>query len=468
MIKKIIKKLQFNSDENIYDIIKKIKFLAIHTNNTPIAFITNRTGKCIGTLTLSDFYRLKNKKNLKAKYVMNKKFIYINKNNSENLILRKFEKSFLDNDPNIKTIPVLDSKKKIVDLINFKDFQKKNIFLKSSKKPKNKFINVRIPARLSFSGGGTDFSNLIDKSKIYILASSINKFINIEINVLNSKSQYLFIEGKKINIRSKQNQNRYRLIYKILDFYNISFGYSLKIDYEFSRGSGLGGSSALTVAIVSGLDKIIFDKVNLKHVINKAYRIERIDSKISGGWQDFFTSTYGGFCWITMDKKGIDVKKIRLSKKIINNIEKNLIFFKFGQSRDSSKIQSKLEYKINKSKFFFKKLVLKMNNITHEIKYALKLNNIKKLGKLQHKNWLLKKKINQNISNHVTNNLYSKIINLGAYGGKILGAGDAGYLMINSDIKYQKEIIRYLSRFGYKEERMKFTQKGVEISNKKL
>ena len=64
MIKKIIKKLQFNSDENIYDIIKKIKFLAIHTNNTPIAFITNRTGKCIGTLTLSDFYRLKNKKNV--------------------------------------------------------------------------------------------------------------------------------------------------------------------------------------------------------------------------------------------------------------------------------------------------------------------------------------------------------------------------------------------------------------------
>ena len=109
-----------------------------------------------------------------------------------------------------------------------------------------------------------------------------------------------------------------------------------------------------------------------------------------------------------------------------------------------------------------------MNNITHEVKYALKSNNIKKLGKLQHKNWLLKKKLNQNISNHITNSLYSKIINLGAYGGKILGAGNTGYLMINSDIKYQKEIIRYLSRFGYKEERIKFTQKGIEISNKKL
>ena len=76
-------------------------------------------------MTLSDFYRLKSPNDLKAKNVMNKNFIYVNKNNSENLILRKFE-NLLDNDPNIKTIPVLDDKK-IIDLINFKDFQK-NIF----------------------------------------------------------------------------------------------------------------------------------------------------------------------------------------------------------------------------------------------------------------------------------------------------------------------------------------------------
>ena len=124
MIKKIIKKLQFNSDEKANDVIKKIKLLAKYTNNTPIAFIINRYGKCIGTLTLSDFYRLKSPNDLKAKNVMNKKFIYVNKNNSENLILRMFEKSFLDNDPNIKTIPVLDEKKRIIDLINFEDFQK--------------------------------------------------------------------------------------------------------------------------------------------------------------------------------------------------------------------------------------------------------------------------------------------------------------------------------------------------------
>ena len=57
---------------------------------------------------------------------------------------------------------------------------------------------------------------------------------------------------------------------------------------------------------------------------------------------------------------------------------------------------------------------------------------------------------------------------MGAYGGKILGAGNGGYLMVNSDKKYQKEIIRYLSRSGYKEEKIKFTQQGVKISKKKL
>ena len=57
---------------------------------------------------------------------------------------------------------------------------------------------------------------------------------------------------------------------------------------------------------------------------------------------------------------------------------------------------------------------------------------------------------------------------MGAYGGKILGAGNSGYLMINSDRKYQKEIVRYLMKFGYIEEKINFTQKGIEISKKKL
>ena len=118
----------------------------------------------------------------------------------------------------------------------------------------------------------------------------------------------------------------------------------------------------------------------LKHVINKSYRIERIDSKISGGWQDFYTSSYGGLCWITMNKTDIKVKKIYISKKVRENIEKNLIFFKFGKSRDSGNIQSKLQRKIKTSK------------ITIDFKNTMKSGNLRRLGYLQNKNWLLKKK----------------------------------------------------------------------------
>ena len=468
MKKKILNKLQFHLDENINDIIKKIKLLSSFTNNTPIGFIINKYRQCIGTLTLSDFVRAKNKKNLKLKNIMNKKFIFINKSNSEHLVLRKFENFLLKSDPNIKTIPVLDKNKKIIDLMNFKDFQKKKLSTSPNNQPKIKFVKVRIPARLSFSGGGTDFSNLINENKIFIASSAINKYIDVEIKILNTKSQFLFTKNKKINLRKKQNFKKYRLIYKILEFYNIKFGFNLIIETEFSRGSGLGGSSALTVAIVSAIDKILFERVNLKHIINKSYRIERIDSKIKGGWQDFFTSTYGGFCWIIMNKKDIKVKKINLSKRIKKIIHKNLIFFKFGKSRDSSKIQSKLEDKIKTSRTTFKEIIIKMNKITYDIKYALKTGNVKKLGNLQNKNWLLKKKMNKDVSNHHINNLYSKVLEMGANGGKILGAGNSGYFMINCDEKYQKNIIRYLMKFGYIEERINFTSKGISISTKKI
>ena len=61
---------------------------------------------------------------------MNKKFSYVYKMNSENLILREFEKTFLNNDPNIKTIPVFNKNNQIIELINFSDFQKKKKFEK--------------------------------------------------------------------------------------------------------------------------------------------------------------------------------------------------------------------------------------------------------------------------------------------------------------------------------------------------
>ena len=390
--KKIIQQLQFNSEDKVFNIVKKIKKLSKFTNGTPIAFVKNSFNQCIGTLTLSDYIRKKQRKNLKAKQVMNKKFSYVYKMNSENLILREFEKTFLNNDPNIKTIPVFNKNNQIIELINFSDFQKKKRNLKRNYKPIKKNSYVSIPARLSFSGGGTDFSKVINENKIYIISSTINKFINVELEIVKNNTQILFIDNIRINLKKRKSFSKYKLIYKIMDFYNLDFGFNLKIISEFDRGSGLGGSSALTVAIVSAIDNILFGKINYKHVINKSYRLERIDTKIKGGWQDFFTSTYGGFCWIIMNKKDIEIKKIKISRKIIKKLQNNLLFFKVGKSRSSSKIQTKLEHKIYKSKNKLKNNIINMNKVTLNIKKALINCNLKKLGILQNENWLIKKK----------------------------------------------------------------------------
>ena len=76
--------------------------------------------------------------------------------------------------------------------------------------------------------------------------------------------------------------------------------------------------------------------------------------------------------------------------------------------------------------------------------------------------------MNKDISNNDINHLYSQIIKMGAYGGKILGAGNSGYLMINANKQNQTRIAGYLNRFGFKEEKIKFSDKGLEIFKKKL
>ena len=99
---------------------------------------------------------------------------------------------------------------------------------------------IIIPARLSFSGGGTDFSKVINENKIYIISSTINKFINVELEIVKNNTQILFIDNIRLNLKKRKSFSKYKLIYKIMDFYNLDFGFNLKIISEFDRGSGLG------------------------------------------------------------------------------------------------------------------------------------------------------------------------------------------------------------------------------------
>ena len=110
-----------------------------------------------------------------------------------------------------------------------------------------------------------------------------------------------------------------------------------------------------------------------------------------------------------------------------------------------------------------KSLIYKVQKITNQIKICLLNGSVKEFGDLLDLSWQLKKKINKKSTNQYVDKCYKVARNNGALGGKLLGAGESGYLLIYSSPVYQKNIKDKLQALGAKFENFKFNEKGIEV-----
>ncbi len=206
------------------------------------------------------------------------------------------------------------------------------------------------------------------------------------------------------------------------------------------------------------------EEVDDYSLINEAYKIERLDSKIKGGWQDYLSSIYGGFNWIDLYQSNFFINRLRVDKKTELELENNLLLIKFGKRKSSSLIQAKklLSYKKNpkSKKIYFNK----MRNLSIHMKNFLINGDLDKFGESMDRSWFLKKQLNSNSSNKKLDKFYNIAKKNGVLGGKILGAGQSGYLLIYVNSIYQSKLIAKLKKVNssIKIERASFSSDGLK------
>ena len=135
------------------------------------------------------------------------------------------------------------------------------------------------------------------------------------------------------------------------------------------------------------------------------------------------------------------------------------MLFKLGKSRSSSNIQKTHNKNIDSNKSLFKKI----NSLTILMKDALLKGDVKLFADLLHESWMLKKKMNNKITNRLVDDCYNTAKSLGALGGKLLGAGESGYLLLYVSPLYQLQIREALKEKGVTQEMFKFDQNGLEV-----
>ena len=308
-------------------------------------------------------------------------------------------------------------------------------------------IITKTPYRISFFGGGSDYPDWFNKYSGAVLSTTIDKHIYISCRYLPNffKHKYRIVWSKIENVASI-NQIKHLAVKNILKHLNFHEGLEIHYDGDLPARSGMGSSSSFTVGLTNALMSIKGKKISKIELAKKTIKFDQQIMKETVGSQDQVAASIGGFNKIIFKKNNyLNIKKIKRNKNM-ERLEKNLILIYTGINRTAHKIASSYVKKLTNTKKEYIKNIIQHVKLGEEI---LSSGNIDNFGELLNESWILKKKLSTSISNEKIDSLYNRAIKNGALGGKLLGAGGGGFLLM-----YMK-----------KEFRKKFFQKNPNIVN---
>jgi len=297
-------------------------------------------------------------------------------------------------------------------------------------------IITKTPYRISFFGGGSDYPSWYKKNGGAVLSTTIDKYIYISCRFSPNyfKKKYRIVWRKIENVQ-RVNQINHKAVRELLKNLKIKPGLEIHYYGDLPARSGMGSSSCFTVGLMQSLCRIKKIKLTKSKLANKSIHFEQKIMREVVGSQDQTSASFGGFNKIIFNKNGsINVKKIE-SNKNLKKLNENLILIYTGINRTAHKIANRYVNKLT---------TVKRDQINRIISYVrdgeniLNSGEVDDFGRLLHDAWMEKKALSNLISNSKINEIYDQAIKHGALGGKLLGAGGGGFLLMYMKEKQRK------------------------------
>ncbi|MDI6786289.1 MAG: kinase [bacterium] len=322
-------------------------------------------------------------------------------------------------------------------------------------------IISRTPFRISFFGGGTDYPVYYKENGGSVLATTIDKYCYITCRYLPPffEHNHRIVYSKIENVKNISEIN-HPSAKAVLQYMKIDGGVEIHHDGDLPARTGLGSSSSFTVGLLHAIYALKGKMPTKMQLANEAIHIEQNIIKENVGSQDQVSVAFGGFNRIDFDRDGmIRVNPVIIKKERLDKLQKYMMFYYTGISRIASEVAKKQIEDTPKKK----KELSDMHQMVDE---ALKiLNNedgdVLDFGKLLHESWKLKKNLTEKISTSEVDNIYEIAMKAGAVGGKLLGAGGGGFMIIFAEPDIQPKIRTRL--MGLLEVPFKFENQGSQI-----
>jgi len=291
-------------------------------------------------------------------------------------------------------------------------------------------IITRTPFRVSFFGGGTDYPAWYKEHSGSVLSTTIDKYCYISCR----KLPPFFVYKHRIVYSSIENVHsieeiRHPSVRETLKWANVKDGLEMHHDGDLPARSGLGSSSAFTVGLVNALYAMRGEMVTQLELATNALHIEQDLIGENVGSQDQISAAFGGFNRIDFHRDGkFNVTPLIIPVKRIAELKSHLMLCFTGFSRIADAI-AKSQIDNFKNREFELKYMHRM--VEEAITILGSVNTpIEEFGKLLDQSWQYKRNLSSMVSSPEIDHIYSTALAAGAVGGKILGAGGGGFMLL--------------------------------------
>ena len=316
-------------------------------------------------------------------------------------------------------------------------------------------IITKTPLRISFLGGNTDFREYFLNYGGLVLTTTIDKYIYC---IVKERFDDLIIVNYSIKETAETvDELQHELVREVLKMLGITKSIEISFLADIpTQGTGLGSSSAVTIGVLNALHTYLGENVSSKQLAEEAIQIELNILGKRIGIQDQHSIAMGGLRAIEFTQGGeVYGQKVEIPESVMEDFNNSLMLFYTGITRKSEEVLSSINILENKP-------LLDQSKVSaNDGVIALLKEDLKGFGKLLDTYWELKKKLSDKISSPEIDKMYSKAKKGGAIGGKILGAGGGGFLLVMFPANKRASVRKALSE--YKELPFRFNKQGSRV-----
>jgi D-glycero-alpha-D-manno-heptose-7-phosphate kinase len=304
-------------------------------------------------------------------------------------------------------------------------------------------ILTRTPFRISFAGGGSDLRSFYSRRPGAVVSTTIDKAMYVAIHA------YFH---DKIRIKYSRTEDvasaadvQHPLVRECLRMVGIERGMEIASFADVPAGTGMGSSSAFTVGLLHALTARAGRALTPEGLAAAACQIEIDELAEPIGKQDQYATAYGGLNYIRfLPDERVELSPIQCSSTTRETLNSRLLLFYVGQERPATTILAEQARNMGDSEKFQR--VSRMAELADELRQALEKNAVDSFGEILHQGWLMKAGVAAGITNDMIESSYRLGREAGAEGGKLLGAGGGGFLLLYCHESKQAQVRTALAR----------------------